>query len=141
MSPQRVSRLLLVHGDQRRAHRLLLAEPAGGALHHPRPPTLLLQLHAGAAGVHRPAGRHAHPPHPHPRLPHAGHGGAGGLVQQAQRHPGLAVTRGVRGHGRTDGFGSDLPSAGCSSLMLNRFCQDLRTGSVNRVLYSCYLMF
>ncbi len=89
-SPQRVSRLLLLHGDERRAHRLLLAEPGSGALHHQHPQALLLQLQPGVRGVHRPAGQHAHAPHPRPCLPHAVHGGAGGLVQQAERHSGLA---------------------------------------------------
>lgn len=50
-----------------------------------------------------PAGRHADHPHPHPCFPHTGHDSPGGLVQQEERYPGLAVEgdgigwRGARG--------------------------------------------
>lgn len=70
---------------------LLLAQPAGGELHHPHTQALFLQLHHRASGMGGPAGRHANHPHPHPCFPHTGHDSPGGLVQQEERYPGLVV--------------------------------------------------
>lgn len=89
LSLQCVPPLHDVHRDQVPEHQLLLAQPAGGEVHHPHTQALLLQLHHGAGGIGGPAGRHAHRPHPHPCVPHPGHDCPGGLVQQEERHPGL----------------------------------------------------
>lgn len=89
VSPQRVPPLHLLHGGKVPCRQLLLAQPAGGELHDPRTQALFLQLHRGAGGVARPAGRHAHRAHPHPRFPHLVHDRAGGLVQQEERSAGL----------------------------------------------------
>lgn len=60
---------------------MLLAQSGGGTFYHPHPQTLFLQLHAGEPNSRGPAGRHAGSAHPHPCVPHAGHGGARRLVQ------------------------------------------------------------
>lgn len=89
LSPQWVPPLHPLHRDKVPDRRLLLAQSAGGALHHPHTQALFFQLHHRPASVVGSPGRHPHHPHPHPRFPHLGHDWPGGLVQQAEWHPGL----------------------------------------------------
>lgn len=105
LSPQWVPPLHPLHRDKVPDRRLLLAQSAGGALHHPHTQALFFQLHHRPAGVVGSPGRHPHHPHPHPRFPHLGHDWPGGLVQQAEWHPGLG-----HDYGRDGSNGLNLTS-------------------------------